>query len=133
VVDNPNGFAIATTAADETNVDVAGDASGALVTWTARVGGFTNGDVRAVTFDASGTMSGVINVAATTTFEGYSTVALDPTSNQYLVAYQLDYNSPDIVAVRMSRAGALIDTTPINVAGGFGYQFSPFAGFDGTN
>ncbi|MFL5319444.1 MAG: hypothetical protein ACJ790_07285, partial [Myxococcaceae bacterium] len=130
---DPNGFAVCTQTGGQQALTEACGGGQCLLAWAdprtsgtqkiyaARVSG------QGAVLDATG-----IAVATSTNGTGFPATAYDGTN--FMVTWQEDRSGGyDILAARVSPAGALLDSTPAAVSAANAFQENPGIAFDGTN
>jgi len=125
---DPHGIAIAS---DEgSNPDVAAGSSQYLVAWTTAHG------IRAARLSPTGKLLDQVPIAVRDGLAGAPSVAVAFDGTNYRVAWnEIDVpaNRHDILASRVSTAGAVLDATPITVSDAAFDQLAPDVAFDGSN
>ncbi len=105
--------AVAKTTRTERAPSVAMDGSGnAVVAWQVQVG--SNWNVQARRVSSTGALGSVITVQATAAQETAPSVAIDPTTRRFVVAYQSDTGSTKAVKVtELSAGGSVVRTATV--------------------
>lgn len=126
LVSPANGFAIASTGADETSPAAASDGTTALVLWS------VGGDVQAARIEGEGTVVPLGAISASGATELRPALALDPSpGGRYLAVWE--DSSVGLRGARLTRAGALVDATPLDVSAAPGLRMFPSVAWNGTS